>query len=43
MVDVGQPAPEFALKSHEGEEFSLAGARGSWVIIHSFPAAFTGG
>lgn len=43
MVDVGQTAPEIALKSHEGEDFSLAGARGSWVIVHAFPAAFTGG
>ena len=44
MVDVGQPAPDFTLKNHDGEDVSLADFKGTqWVIIHSFPAAFTGG
>ena len=43
MIDVGTPAPEFTLKSHDGEEVSLAQYRGKWVVLHSFPLAFTGG
>ena len=44
MVDVGQPAPDFTLKNQDGEEVSLSGFKGAkWVVIHSFPAAFTGG
>ena len=44
MVDVGQSAPDFTLKDQNGEDVSLAGFKGEkWVVIHSFPAAFTGG
>ena len=44
MVDVGQQAPDFTLKDQNGEDVSLAGFKGAkWVVIHSFPAAFTGG
>lgn len=44
MVDVGQPAPDFTLKDQNGEDVSLSSMRGEkWVVIHSFPAAFTGG
>ena len=44
MVAIGDAAPEFTLRSHEGEKISLAGFRGSqWVVLHTFPLAFTGG
>ena len=44
MVDVGQPAPSFTLKSHENQDDSLADFKGEkWVVLHIFPAAFTGG
>jgi len=43
MLDAGATAPDFKLKSHEGEEISLAQFRGKWVVLHSFPFAFTGG
>ena len=44
MVDVGQQAPDFTLKDQNGEDVSLANFKGEkWVVIHSFPAAFTGG
>jgi len=44
MVDVGQQAPDFTLKDQNGEDVSLASFKGEqWVVIHSFPAAFTGG
>ena len=44
MVEVGQPAPDFALKSHDNEEVSLGQFKGDkWVVLHTFPAAFTGG
>jgi len=43
MLDAGSKAPDFKLKSHEGEEVSLEQFRGKWVVLHSFPFAFTGG
>ncbi len=44
MVDVGQPAPDFTLKSHTNEDVSLSDFKGEkWVVLHIFPAAFTGG
>ncbi len=44
MVDVGQPAPNFTLKSHENQDVSLSDFQGEkWVVLHIFPAAFTGG
>lgn len=44
MLDVGSAAPEFTLTSHEGEEVSLSQLKGEkWVVVHTFPAAFTGG
>ena len=44
MLEVGQTAPDFTLKSHEGDDVSLSQFKGEkWVVIHIFPAAFTGG
>ena len=39
----GTHAPDFTLKSHTGEEVSLAARRGSWTIVAFHPATFTGG
>ena len=43
MLEAGTAAPDFSLKSHEGEDVSLAQLHGSWVVLHTFPFAFTGG
>ena len=43
MLEVGKQAPDFKLKSHDNEEVSLSSFRGKWVILHTFPFAFTGG
>ena len=43
MLEVGASAPGFTLKSHDGEEVSLSQHRGRWVVLHTFPLAFTGG
>lgn len=42
MVDVGQPAPEFALKDQNNQVVSLAGFRGRKnVVLLFYPYAFT--
>ena len=44
MLEVGTAAPYFTLKSHENEEVTLSSFKGDkWVVLHTFPAAFTGG
>ena len=44
MIAIGDAVPDFMLRSHDGEEVSLAGYRGEkWVVLHTFPLAFTGG
>ena len=44
MVETGQAAPDFTLTSHEGDEVSLSQFKGDkWLVVHTFPAAFTGG
>jgi peroxiredoxin len=44
MLDAGQAAPDFTLKSHENEVVTLSSFKGGkWVVLHTFPAAFTGG
>ena len=43
MLDAGASAPDFKLKSHDGEEISLGQYRDKWVVLHTFPLAFTGG
>ena len=44
MAEVGKAAAEFKLKGHDGSEVSLSQFKGSkWVVISSYPFAFTGG
>ena len=44
MVDIGDKAPEFSLKDHNGEQQSLSELnKEKIVVLHIFPAAFTGG
>ena len=43
MLEPGAQAPEFSLRDHNGEEVSLQRYRGRYVVLHLFPAAFTGG
>jgi len=44
MLDVGQPAPDFTLKNQDNQEVSLSQFTGDkYVVLHTFPAAFTGG
>ncbi|GAC1658988.1 MAG: hypothetical protein NVS4B13_02890 [Candidatus Elarobacter sp.] len=41
-LKVGDPAPDFALSSHTGEEFRLADKRGTNVVLAFYPFAFSG-
>ncbi len=41
-LKAGDPAPDFTLTSHTGEEFTLSKQRGRRVVLAFFPAAFTG-
>ena len=41
-LKVGDPAPDFTLSSHTGEEFTLCQKRGTNVVIAFYPFAFTG-
>ena len=43
MLEAGAAAPDLKLKSHDGEEVSLAQFRDKWIVLHTFPLAFTGG
>lgn len=41
MVEVGSPAPEFALKATNPEQVSLSDYRGKKVVVLFFPLAFS--
>ena len=44
MVEIGQPAPDFNLRDHTGQQVTMSQYKGQkYVVLHSFPAAFTGG
>jgi peroxiredoxin Q/BCP len=40
---VGTAAPEFTLKTNEGNQASLKDFRGSWVVLYFYPKDFTSG
>ncbi len=43
-MEVGQPAPDFTLNDTAGQPVSLGQFRDQkYVVLHTFPAAFTGG
>ena len=41
MMEVGTPAPEFTLADQDGNEVSLAGLRGSTVVLVFYPMDFS--
>ena len=44
QVEVGKPAPEFALKDESGKEVKLSGFKGKKAVLLAFyPKDFTGG
>ena len=44
MVEVGQEAPDFTLRSHQGEDVTLSQYRDQKHVVLSFHvASFTGG
>ncbi|MEO0815265.1 MAG: redoxin domain-containing protein, partial [Myxococcota bacterium] len=43
MLKVGIQAPPFAAKTTQGNELSLDGLRGKYVVMYFFPKAFTPG
>ena len=40
-VDVGDPAPDFALPGTDGRTYRLADYRGRWVVLAFYPGDFT--
>ena len=40
-LKVGQPAPDFSLKSHAGDTVRLSDYRGKNVVLAFFPLAWT--
>jgi len=43
MLNAGEPAPSFRVRTHEGKEVSLADFRGKKVLLWFFPKADTPG
>jgi peroxiredoxin Q/BCP len=43
MLQVGDPAPDFMTKTHEGNDLSLAQLRGKKVLLWFYPKADTPG
>ena len=43
MIEVGKPAPGFALENQDGETVSLDGLKGQWVVLYFYPKDDTPG
>jgi peroxiredoxin Q/BCP len=43
MLEVGSPAPEFAVTAHNGSTVRLSELRGTKVVLWFYPKASTGG
>src|SRR5256885_3716798 len=41
--EIGKPAPDFSLMSHEGKRVSLKDYKGKWVVLYFYPKDFTSG
>jgi peroxiredoxin Q/BCP len=41
MVEVGQPAPDFTVRTTEKQSVTLASYRGRWLVLYFYPKAFT--
>ncbi len=41
-LHVGDAAPDFSLRAHDGREITLSGLRGQKVVLAFFAFAFTG-
>jgi peroxiredoxin len=41
MIEVGSPAPDFTLRDQDGEEVTLAGYRGSKILLAFYPMDFS--
>lgn len=41
-LQVGDPAPDFTLRSHDGRTITLAALRGQRVVLAFFSFAFSG-
>lgn len=42
-LKVGDPAPKFIAKTHEGKDFSLESRKGKWTVLYFYPKADTPG
>ncbi len=42
-LKVGDPAPVFILKTHEGKDFDLNSRKGQWTVLYFYPKAGTSG
>lgn len=43
MIEVGKPAPAFALQNQDGESVSLDRLKGRWVVLYFYPKDDTPG
>jgi peroxiredoxin Q/BCP len=43
MLNVGEKAPDFRLKTDEGKDIALSDFRGKRVVLYFFPKANTSG
>ncbi len=43
MLKVGDPAPDFTVKTHEGNDLSLSALRGKKILLWFYPKADTPG
>ena len=43
MIEVGKPAPAFALQNQDGESVNLDGLKGRWVVLYFYPKDDTPG
>lgn len=42
-VKLGESAPMFSAKTHEGKDFNLASRKGQWTVLYFYPKADTPG